>query len=300
MGRSIITFLKIGLLALLCAPALANGLTVGLVVESKSQQAISFHSQLKKISPKQSINLYSLEDISGKGGPADVNTWLAMGPKALAVVLGRTHDDQRILGLFVREKAKAKLEKLYPTKKFSILENTPTLDRQLALIKVLNPQAKKIAVYHSVQYPELPKSLLSMAKALNFSIHTSELRDPLNWDRNALKTLKDADLVLGLDDGAIYNATTIRSILMRLYRASRPLIGPDKGYVRAGAVASTFSGVKETLKVVGDLLNTSGAWPSVIYNPYFNVSINTQVARSLNITVGNPEQVKEKVKEYLP
>lgn len=300
MGRSIFNFLKIGLLALLCTPVLAKGLTVGLVVESKSQQAISFHSQLEKNSPNHSISLYSLEDFSSDKDISDVNTWLAMGPKSLAVILGRANGNARVLGLFVREKAKAKLEKLYASKKFSILENTPTLDRQLALIKVLNPQAKKIAVYHSVQYPELPKSLLSMAKALNFSIHASELKDPLNWDRNALKALKEADLVLGLDDGAIYNATTIRSILMRLYRASRPLIGPDKGYVRAGAVASTFSGVKETLKVVGDLLNKEGPWPSVIYNPYFNVSINTQVARSLNITVGNPEQVKEKVKEYLP
>ena len=139
-----------------------------------------------------------------------------------------------------------------------------------------------------------------MAKALNLSLKTSELKDPLNWDRNALKALKEADLVLGLDDRAVYNATTIRSILMRLYRASRPLIGPDKGYVRAGAVASTFSGVKETLLAIRDLLNTDSQWPNIVYNPHFSVSINTQVARSLNITVGNPEQVKEKVKEYLP
>ena len=299
MGSSIYTLVRIGLLALLCMPSIAVGVTVGLVVESQSQQAVSFHAQLKKLSPDHTIALYSIDNLP-KAEDKGIHTWMAMGPKALAVLLGRTNGSDRILGLFVKEKAKTKLKKLYPNKQFSILENRPTLDRQMALIKVLNPQAKKVAIYHSTQYPELPKSLKAMAKALNLSLEISELKDPLNWDRNALKALKDADLVLGLDDGAIYNATTIRSILMRLYRASRPLIGPDKGYVRAGAVASTFSGVKETLKAIVDLLGQQGEWPAVIYNPYFSVSINTQVARSLNITVGNPEQVKEEVKGYLP
>jgi ABC-type uncharacterized transport system substrate-binding protein len=139
-----------------------------------------------------------------------------------------------------------------------------------------------------------------MAQALNIKLNVAQLRDPLNWDRASLKILKDSDLVLGLNDNAIYNATTIRSILMRLYRASRPLVGPDKGYVRAGAVASTYSGVSETLKAISVLLKDGKAWPEIIYNPYFNVSINTQVARSLNISVGAPEEVRDKVKEYLP
>jgi len=300
MGRSFITFIQISLLAILCSPAWASDTAVALVVESKTKQALSFHSQLQQLRSDLTIELFSSDALPDAKTFKTIPTILAMGPKALAVVLGRSDNRSRILGLFVRENAKSKLQKLYPKKRFTILDNSPTLDRQLALIKILNPQAKQVAVFHSTQYPAIPDALLKMGKALGLTIQTTELKDPLNWDRGALKSLKDADLVLGLDDSAIYNATTIRSILMRLYRASRPLVGPDKGYVRAGAVASTFSGVKETLRAISELLSSKAEWPSVIHNPYFNVSINTQVARSLNITVGNPEDLKAKVQEYLP
>lgn len=279
---------------------MAIGATVGLVVESKSAQVTSFYKQLQSLSPDLDIQLYTTDSLPDSKSTKKVRTWMAMGPKALAVLLGRSNGHNRVLGLFVKEQAKSKLVKLYPNKKFSILENTPSLDRQLALIKVLHPQAKHVAVFHSAQYKEVPSSLVKMAKALKIKLNVSELKDPLNWDRASLKELKDSDLVLGLNDSAIYNATTIRSILMRLYRAGRPLVGPDKGYVRAGAVASTYSGVKETLKAISVLLKDDQPWPEVIYNPYFDVSINTQVARSLNISVGAPDDIREKVQEYLP
>jgi len=77
-------------------------------------------------------------------------------------------------------------------------------------------------------------------------------------------------------------------------------VGPDKGYVRAGAVASTYSGVQETLKAITGLLKSDATWPEVISNPYFNVSINAQVARSLNIVVGDAKEVGKAIEGVMP
>ncbi len=285
------------LLVLILCPLYSWGATVGLLVDKKSDQALSFQKHLKKHSPDHNILIVTPEQLSEK---VQVDAWFTIGPKVLGRLLGDDTYKQPVLSLFIGVGSSEKLRSLHPQRHFSVLDNTPTLDRQLALIKVLNPHAKQVAVFHSSQGKRQVKGLHKLAQSLNLKLLTSELADPLNWKRDALKTLKDSDLVLAVKDNAIYNATNIRSILMRLYRAGRPLIGPDKGYVRAGAVASTYSGMPETLKICTDLLKDIGKWPEVIHNPYFNVSINAQVARSLNIVVQDSEQVAKAVRELLP
>ena len=281
---------------LILCPVFSWGATVGLLVDSKSDQALSFQAHLKKLSPQHDIPLITPDLLSDA---LQIDAWFTIGPKALAKLLERPVHKQPILSLFITQASAEKLRSKNPNRHFSTLDNTPTLDRQLALIKVLNPQVKQVAVFFSAQGKEQIAGLKILAEKLNLKLLASELSDPLNWKRDALKTLKDSDLVLGLKDSAIYNATNIRSILMRLYRAGRPLIGPDKGYVRAGAVASTYSGMPETLKVCTDLLKDIKDWPTNIQNPYFNVSINAQVARSLNIVVQDSDQVAKAVKGLL-
>jgi len=136
-------------------------------------------------------------------------------------------------------------------------------------------------------------------KKLGFELSLNVLKDPLNWDRNALKALKSADLVLGLPDRAVYNATTIRSILMRLYRAGKPLVGPDKGYVRAGAVASTYASMTDTLQACATLLKDPTTWTPHIENMHFSVAVNAQVARSLNLSVSESSKLESQVKELM-
>ncbi len=285
------------LFILLLCPLYSWGATVGLLVESDSGQAQSFKKHLLMLVPEQEIQIFTPDDLDNE---LQVARWLTIGPKALSSLLANKHFKQPILALFTKHDSVTKLRHAHPNRVFSVLDNTPTLDRQLALVKVLNPQAQRVSVFYSSQSQYQLTGLKTLANSLDFQLITTELTDPLNWKRDALKALKDSDLVLGLNDRAIYNATNIRSLLMRLYRAGKPLVGPDKGYVRAGAVASVYSGVQETLAASADLLKSKEAWPAIIYNPYFKISINAQVARSLNIVVGSEEQVGMAVRELLP
>ena len=277
------------------------GATVGLLVEDNNQQVQRFQTAIKQARPQDNFKLYTYKSLPKDLSTVAIDSWLAMGAKSLAVILGRSDvkHGKRILGLFIRSDAKAKLKKLYPNKSFSLLDNTPPLTRQLALIKVLSPQIKSVAILHTQEAPVNLSEINKLASKLGLTVKTALISDPLNWGRTSLKVLKETDIVLGINDTAIYNATTIRSILMRLYRASRPLIGPDKGYVRAGAVASTYSGVKETIQSVSELLGSADVWPTIIYNSNFNVVVNTQVARSLNINVTDVEQLSQQVREVL-
>ena len=302
MGSSIIHCIKRTVMyALLLCSFDVFGATVGLLVEDNNQQVQRFKSELGKIRSQDTFKLYTLKSLPQDINSAEVDSWLAMGAKSLAVLLGRTKKEssKQILGLFIRGDARKKLKKLYPNKSFSLLDNTPPLTRQLALIKVLSPHIKSVAILHTKEAPVNLEELNALAKKLGLTVKIALINDPLNWGRSSLKVLKETDVVLGISDSAIYNATTIRSILMRLYRASRPLVGPDKGYVRAGAVASTYSGVKETILTVAELLDSTQPLPSIIHNSNFNVVVNTQVARSLNINVTDVEQLSQQVREVL-
>lgn len=302
MGSSVKRTIKLisTIMLLLCA-CHSTGATVGLLVEDKNQQVTRFQSELSKLRPSDELNLYTLNTLPKSPKDTKVKTWLAMGAKPLATLLSRVEntEDVRILGLFIRSEAQTKLKKLFPNKSFSLLDNSPPLSRQLALIKVLSPQIKSVAIFYTNEAPVNLTNLNPLAKKLGLSIKTAAINDPLNWERTSLKVLKETDVVLGINEPAIYNATTIRSILMRLYRASRPLLGPDKGYVRAGAVASTYSGVKETIKAVAHILSSEQTIPAIVQNPHFNVVVNTQVARSLDINVVDVKQLSQQVREVL-
>ncbi|EAT11768.1 hypothetical protein HF888_06015 [Bermanella marisrubri] len=267
--------------------------SVTLVVDGQSEQVVQFHQRLNSIVSEHSIRLY---DIQNKAAPfpQDSQRWIAMGVSAMVKLLDKVSDDAPVLGLFVKADAYKKLSDMYPNKQISLLSNRAPLTRQLALIKQLSPGFSHVGLFYSPQSQQDFSPLKNFAKQLNVRLSLTPLPDPLNWDREALITLKEVDAVLGVDDSAIYNATNIRSILMRLYRAGKPLIGPDKGYVRAGAVASTYSGVKETLEAVKHLLKKA-KWENVEINPYFTVATNEQVARSLNIPLLSEADLVDKI-----
>jgi len=271
--------------------------TVGLAVEGRTQQVEQFYSQLNQATPEHNIVLVDLDNPT-KQHPKDISRWVAVGVKALAKVMSRTDDDVPVLGLFVKIEALDQLKRLHPTQSFSLLSNEPPIKRQMALLHVLHGGFKRVAIFHSPLTEGEYASLVPFAESLQLELLLTPLKDPLNWDRKALQALKQVDAVLGVHDDAIYNATNIRSLLMRLYRAGKPLIGPDKGYVRAGAVASTYSSVQDTIDAVRVLL-AKETWNEVEYNPFFSVEQNTQVARSLNIPTENDQVLEAAVKELL-
>jgi ABC-type uncharacterized transport system substrate-binding protein len=296
MGRSISRFFSaITLLSMMLSlPSWAG--TVGLVVDASSDQILAFKHQLATQLPSDTVQIVTVSDLNNID-EANIDKWLTLGPNALNQLLQKFKEvNGPVLAMFLPEAARVKLSAQY-ARKFTMLENAPDMVRQLALIRALVPQAKQVGVFHSSQLNINKTELNKAAKRFGLSLHWAELKDPLDWDRHALKVLADVDLVLGVNDDALYNTTTIRSILMRLYRSSKALIGPDKGYVRAGAVASTYSGIEETLLAAASWSRGELSADSILENPYFNVNVNSQVARSLNIVVDDLEALMQQIKE---
>lgn len=283
----------------LCLIALSSDVwaaSIGLVATESSPRTLKFQSHLAKLLPEHTVTLVLPSQLAAE----QHDRWVTLNGKALSQLAEHHANHSRVLALFLSLEQAQALRKQYPHFAFSWLDNGPSIQRQLALIKALKPQAGHVGVFYSADRAAEVEQAKLLAADLDIEILAAPLNDPLNWDRSALRVLKQSDIVLGINDRKIYNATNIRSILMRLYRANRPLIGPDKPYVKAGAVASTYSGVSDTLKAAAELLNSDAKWKRVINNQYFRVSVNRQVARSLQISLDEEANLKKKVEGGAP
>lgn len=116
--------------------------------------------------------------------------------------------------------------------------------------------------------------------------------DTLN--RALVALLRDNVALVGVYDPELFSANNIKNILITAYRQNRPLFGPSSAYIRAGALATTFSDVEDVAARLADIIQQGSSgrgWPAPDYNPYFRVRYNQQVARSLNLSLPDADEL---------
>jgi len=193
----------------------------------------------------------------------------AAGPPALAMRISRVQAHQRL----------GKSRPAYLT----LLWSDPPLARQLRLARYLLPQAQRIGVLYGEQSHFLLDELRLAARPLGLEIVAQDWPDQRD-SRPLQHLLVSSDVLLGLDDPELYNSKTAKNLLLSSYGRQMALIGPNAGFVRAGALASTYSDQEDWLRVLDQLLDLAPTrWPRGLYPKHFRVSGNQQVARALGL-----------------
>ncbi|AXA25846.1 ABC transporter substrate-binding protein [Pseudomonas putida] len=196
------------------------------------------------------------------------------GPAALALRVSRVQAEQR-------------LGKSRPSY-LSLLWSDPPLPRQLRLTRYLLPQARRIGVLYGPGSRFLIDELRQAARGLGLEIVAQDWAD-LRDSRPLQHLLGNSDVLLGIDDPELYNSKTAKNVLLSSYGRQMALIGPNAGFVRAGALASTYSDQDDWLAVLDDLLDQPPAhWPRSLYPEHYGVSGNQQVARALGLEPIDP------------
>src|SRR5690554_1944486 len=111
--------------------------------------------------------------------------------------------------------------------------------------------------------------------------------------------LSDNSALVGIYDNELYSPENIKTILISAYRQNTPLIRPSAAYLKAGALASTYSNIDDTALRLSEVLKralTTRQWPAFDYHPYFRVGFNEQVGRSLTMFLPNPETLAKKIR----
>ncbi|WP_437882025.1 ABC transporter substrate-binding protein [Pseudomonas sp. LRF_L74] len=177
----------------------------------------------------------------------------------------------------------------------TLLWSDPPLERQLLLSHLLLPDSKRIGVLYSEHSRFLLDELQTAAQRLDLQIVARQWSD--SRDSQPLQQLlANSDLLLGLDDPALFNLHTIKALLLSSYARQRALIGPTVSFVRAGSLASSYSDQDDWLATLDQLLDQPPArWPRAQYPKVFKVQGNRQVARALGIELGDDSELQRRL-----
>lgn len=219
------------------------------------------------------------------------NAVVLVGPQALK---GWTFAEKTpAVAVFVsRDAAAEQLPRLA-----SALYLEPPLKRQIALARKIMGEDRPLGVL--VQDKAHWKNAGLSSVPLQPSLVTPYFVDQYdNLNRALLDLLKSNHALIGTYDTELYSSTNIKNILITAYRQNKPLIGPSSAYIKAGALATTYSDIDDVSRRLCEVLLTGikeKVWPEADYNPYFKVRYNQQVGRSLNLLLPDASELAEQL-----
>lgn len=268
----------------------ANPLRVTLVLSSNSGAYQELGSEIKNALPKE----YDLRIISLGEEIADADLLIAVGMKAAAAISQR---DKPTLNVLL-PRAGFETLKRAPSSSYSAIFMDQPMQRQLALINAVLPNATSVGVLYDTPPKELD-SLRKLASTLQLDLHEQKISQKNTLAVALSDLLQVSDVLLVLPDNNVYRSDTIRNILLETYRAQVPMVGLSASYVRAGALCAIYSTPKQiayqTAEAIESFIDT-GRLPSPQYTKEFEISVNTQVARSLGVPVKDAVQLRVEVR----
>lgn len=112
--------------------------------------------------------------------------------------------------------------------------------------------------------------------------------------------LRERDALLMLPRQSIYNPESLKGVLLSSYRQRRPVVSYSPAHVRAGALASIFSSPEDigrhlAILVRRSLKNGLSPQPGFHYARHYSISINHQVASSLELELPSNAELRGKL-----
>jgi ABC-type uncharacterized transport system substrate-binding protein len=161
--------------------------------------------------------------------------------------------------------------------------------RQLSLVRAILPDAKKVGILLGSASSQYIDDIKEEGEERAFSIMEENVYQETDLMPKLKKLLGTTDALLAIPDGLIYNRETAQSILFTSYQYQKPVFGYSQSYVRAGALASMYSSSKQFARQAAEIAVKSQLKPSLLPPPqmpkYFSITLNYQVAHSLNISL---------------
>jgi putative ABC transport system substrate-binding protein len=209
-----------------------------------------------------------------------------------------THSKKPVLNVLVPKAGYDKLPKSAIARRSSVIYLDQPMGRQIALVQAVLPKITHIGVLYSAP-PAGLANLRRLVRERNLLLHESVV-DTEHTLADALEdVLEGSEALLVLPDTDVYNADTIRNILLASYRKQVPLIGISLAYVKAGALCAIYSTPEQIALQTAEEIRqfaATGILPPGQYPEEFDVSVNRQVARSLDIPIKEATQLRNEVR----
>jgi putative tryptophan/tyrosine transport system substrate-binding protein len=292
----------------LVAPIFAYAYTgVTIVINAPTATNLEFVEYFKNelVSTKNTnlrVNVVVLQESEKLVVAENSELVIALGVKALEAS-SRLKSTTPVLGVFTPLPAFNSL--LVKSRRelgnFSAIVLDQPYSRQLSLIRAILPDAKKVGVLLGTVSSQYMDVIKDEGEERGFSVLDENVYQEADLIPKLKKLLENTDALLAIPDGLIYNRETAQPILLTSYRHQKPMFGYSQSYVRAGALASVYSSSKQMAKQAAEIAVKSQQAPSLLPPPqipkYFSVTLNYQVAHSLNIPLMDEETLYKKMLE---
>lgn len=225
---------------------------------------------------------------------------IALGPQAMSRVQ-RQQPRPPTLALMVTEDQFAGYSSRQGAPLSAVYHNPPLLHQAL-LGQMILPQSTRVALLvqpgEEAAFDGLIEQLAGFGLQARIFI--------VEGDDSLIATLSRAlgygDFLLAQPDSVIYNPRTIKHILLTAYRRNRIVIGPNRAFVNAGALASIYTPISTVIDEAVAALQAyqaTGKLPAPDYPDLIAVEVNQQVARSLNIPLPDTAYLTERLNQQL-
>lgn len=209
-------------------------------------------------------------------------------------------DEKKIVSTQLRILANIDSEKIPVQENTSYLSMTQPLCQQFALIRLLNDEWQTVGVLLPEADSDWTHRLESCATSYQLALQVILIDQYISIIDALNSTLSESDVLLALPDASVYNAGTIKSILLTTYRHKVPVIGFSESFVRAGALAAIHSTTRQLANQTAELIKkyyiNQNIKQRYIYPDDFDVSINKDVAKSLGILTPDKKALITKLK----
>lgn len=163
----------------------------------------------------------------------------------------------------------------------------PSPAQQVKLIGLIYRKPIKVGVILGSENRHI-ESVLRRSVTPSQAEVSYEILNPGEDINRILTRLADVQVLLATPDSTVYNAETIRTILVSTYRRNQAVIGFSASIVKAGALASTYSNIEDNVAQIDEMVSdyeATGRLPEPQFPKYFDVLVNSDVARSLNVVI---------------
>ncbi|WP_432471047.1 ABC transporter substrate-binding protein [Amphritea sp. HPY] len=225
------------------------------------------------------------------------NLIIPIGSKATALSLKNAAPQSALIATFLPSSTYQQLKQQYSSHisqqqlQLSAVFLDQPYNRQLALARIISPNAESLGVILGPDSSKKFYSLHQAARQQEFNLYSDTFNDEDNPVKRLQPIMNSSDIFLALPDQTIFNRTTAKWLLYMSLRKKVPLIAFSRNYVRSGALAAVISDPAQTGRHTAELITqlaTSGALPAPQHSRYFSVVVNRQTARQLQIQI--PEQ----------
>lgn len=291
-----------GFLTLLCGlllpvPALAAPTVNVLVTELGGiyeETADSLSSGLRQAG--WSIKVSTPERYSANGGDLTV----AIGTRALEAALAQPR--RPVLSLLV---PRSTYERMAAGKKqVSALYLDQPLERQLQLLGLALPDLKNAGVLLGPASRELKDALQTAGQGSGIQVNTALIdnRSDLHAALNDLAAESQAFILL--PDPLVANRNLLQNFFLHTYRLKKPVMAYSEPLSNSGAILSLYATAAQQGEEAAGWIrdrwsNGGGQLGEPRYPKRFTISINSTVARSLNIALPSAESLRRKLEGML-